>query len=45
MRQYVRAWIDEWDLIRLDPTCTPVTEVAEVHRGWDEDPDLDGPGE
>jgi hypothetical protein len=23
MRQYVRAWINEWDLRRLDPTYTP----------------------
>ncbi|HKE98503.1 MAG TPA: BREX system ATP-binding domain-containing protein [Actinomycetes bacterium] len=29
MRQYVRAWINEWDLIRLDPEFTPDTEVAD----------------
>ncbi|GAC1542856.1 MAG: hypothetical protein NVS3B12_31170 [Acidimicrobiales bacterium] len=41
MRQYVRAWINEWDLVRLDPTYRPVTEVAEVVPVWDEDPDLE----
>ena len=41
MRQYVRAWINEWDLVRLDPTYRPVTEVAEVVAVWDEDPDLE----
>jgi hypothetical protein len=42
MRQYVRAWITEWDLLRLDPTYTPDTEVIELRTGWQEDPDLDG---
>ncbi|MDQ1538582.1 MAG: hypothetical protein QOE58_2975 [Actinomycetota bacterium] len=30
MRQYVRAWINEWDLIRLDPDYQPATEVLDV---------------
>lgn len=30
MRQYVRAWISEWDLSRLDPTFVPETEAAAV---------------
>jgi hypothetical protein len=29
MRQYVRAWINEWDLRRLDPDFEPETTVAE----------------
>jgi hypothetical protein len=28
MRQYVRAWINEWDLVRLDPQFRPQTEVV-----------------
>ena len=27
MRQYVRAWINEWDLVRLDPGYLPETGV------------------
>ncbi len=30
MRQYVRAWINEWDLRRLDPTYTPVLVTSEL---------------
>lgn len=30
MRQYVRAWINEWDLVRLDPGYRPITEVVEI---------------
>lgn len=30
MRQYVRAWINEWDLIRLDPGYRPITDVVDV---------------
>lgn len=30
MRQYVRAWINEWDLIRLDPGYQPITDVVVV---------------
>jgi hypothetical protein len=41
MRQYVRAWITEWDLVRLDPTYTPATEVLELTTDWQEDPDLE----
>ena len=46
MRQYVRAWINEWDLVRLDPEFTPATEVAEeaVATAFDyqETADLEG---
>jgi P-loop Domain of unknown function (DUF2791) len=42
MRQYVRAWINEWDLVRLDPSFTPETEVLTVPADYREDPDLEG---
>lgn len=41
MRQYVRAWINEWDLVRLDPGFRPETEVADVPSDYREDPDLE----
>lgn len=41
MRQYVRAWINEWDLVRLDPSFRPHSEVTPVVFGYDEQPDLD----
>ena len=41
MRQYVRAWINEWDLVRLDPSYQPQTEVAPIAMGYEEQPDLD----
>lgn len=37
MRQYVRAWINEWDLVRLDPGYRPETAVAEVRVDFSED--------
>ena len=37
MRQYVRAWINSWDLVRLDPDYVPVTEVIAVTGNYDED--------
>jgi hypothetical protein len=30
MRQYVRAWINEWDLIRLDPSYLPRTRAERI---------------
>jgi hypothetical protein len=41
MRQYVRAWINEWDLVRLDPTFQPQTEVVPVGTRYDEQPELE----
>jgi RimJ/RimL family protein N-acetyltransferase len=41
MRQYVRAWINEWDLVRLDPAYRPETEMADVPTDYREDPDLE----
>jgi hypothetical protein len=40
MRQYVRAWINEWDLVRLDPDYAPSTAVRELGSDYREDPDL-----
>ncbi len=36
MRQYVRAWINEWDLVRMDPTYTPSTKVVELESDYRE---------
>lgn len=44
MRQYVRAWINAWDLVRLDPEHVPETEVLEVHSSYDEDEALEQDG-
>lgn len=41
MRQYVRAWINEWDLRRLDPTFVPTTDVEDVRPDLSEDPALE----
>lgn len=41
MRQYVRAWINEWDLVRLDPGYRPETEMLAVASDYREDPDLE----
>ncbi|MDQ3617062.1 MAG: DUF2791 family P-loop domain-containing protein [Actinomycetota bacterium] len=30
MRQHVRAWINEWDLVRLEPDYQPSTETVDV---------------
>lgn len=44
MRQYVRAWINEWDLVRLDPAYAPSTEVLEVISDYSENElDFTGP--
>lgn len=36
MRQYVRAWINEWDLVRLDPHYHPITDVVDVPADYRE---------
>lgn len=43
MRQHVRAWINEWDLMRLDPTYTPATVAGTLPTSYEEDPELDEP--
>ena len=45
MRQYVRAWINEWDLRRLDPGYQPEMTAAELVVDLGEDTDLEAPGE
>lgn len=42
MRQYIRAWINEWDLVRLDPGFAPHTVVLDVASDYREDTDLEG---
>jgi hypothetical protein len=41
MRQYVRAWINAWDLVRLDPAHVPDPEVLHVTSRYDEDQALE----
>jgi hypothetical protein len=45
MRQYVRSWINEWDLMRLDPSYQPLTEVEQLKPEYEEDPALETPEE
>ena len=45
MRQYVRRWINEWDLKRLDPDYRARTIVADLAMDYSEDPDLEVPNE
>ena len=45
MRQYVRAWINEWDLVRADPSFRPETTVSEVTLDYREDAELEGDAE
>lgn len=45
MRQYVRAWINEWDLVRLDPHYRPDIETVDVVSDYREDEALDDPAE
>ena len=42
MRQYVRAWINEWDLIRLDPDFRPESVATDITSDYREDGTLDG---
>jgi len=44
MRQYVRAWINEWDLVRMDPRFVPSTEVLELPSDYNEMPEDDETG-
>jgi hypothetical protein len=41
MREYVKGWITEWDLRRLDSEYSPDIEVTELHVHYDEDADLE----
>jgi hypothetical protein len=41
MRQYVRAWINEWDLVRLDPAFQPESLAADITSNYQEDASLE----
>jgi hypothetical protein len=43
MRQYVRAWINEWDLRRLDAGYRPTTQIVDLTTDYREDSDLERP--
>ncbi|MCC7107447.1 MAG: DUF2791 family P-loop domain-containing protein [Chloroflexi bacterium] len=43
MRQYVRRWINEWDLLRLDPSYQPRSVVTDLAMDYSEEPGLEGP--
>ncbi len=45
MRQYVRAWINEWDLRRLDPSYRPSTTTSDIHLDFSEAAELEGEAE
>jgi len=41
MRQHVRAWINEWDLVRLDPDYEPITQAVDIPGNYAELAELD----
>jgi hypothetical protein len=41
MRQYVKGWITEWDLKRLDPSYNPEIEVTKLEQDYTEDKNLE----
>jgi hypothetical protein len=41
MRQYVRAWINEWDLVRLDPGFRPESVAVDIASDYQEEPALE----
>ena len=41
MRQYIRGWITEWDLKRLDSDYAPEIEVEPLEQVYTEDKDLE----
>ena len=45
MREYVRRWINEWDLVRLEPDFRPSTEVTPFIFDYSDDEDLSAPME
>src|SRR3990170_7231528 len=40
MREYVKGWITEWDLRRLDPEGHVEIEITEMKQHYSEDPNL-----
>jgi hypothetical protein len=45
MRQYVKGWITEWDLKRLDADYIPELEVEALEQDYTEDRNLEGEAE
>ena len=45
IREYVKGWITEWDLKRLDPGYNPEIEVTVLKPDYTEDPNLQRPSE
>jgi hypothetical protein len=45
IRQYVRRWINEWDLKRLYPDYTPEMVVGDMPVTYTEQPELETPEE
>jgi hypothetical protein len=45
MRAFVRRWIYEWDLRRLDPAYRPQIEIQPVRIDYSEEPELEEPSE
>ena len=41
MRQYIRAWINEWDLVRLDPTYQPRTTSTTIRVDYSQASELE----
>ena len=42
MREYVKGWITEWDLKRLDPDQQVEIELTEIKQDYSEDVELEG---
>src|SRR5262249_11334640 len=45
MREYVKRWITEWDLTRLDPNYIVELEQTAVQQNYTEDATLETPSE
>lgn len=41
LREYIRSWINAWDLKRLYPDYEPQTEVTELKLHYEEQPELE----
>lgn len=41
LRTYIKRWINEWDLKRLDPEFKPELAIDEIGPGYIENPDLE----
>ncbi|MCL4434155.1 MAG: ATP-binding protein [Actinobacteria bacterium] len=44
MRQYVRSWINEWDMVYLDPSYSPVTISTDVKVDLSAETQVDAEG-